>query len=151
MMHPPEHIVAVSTDLSLHPWQAQAVAELLAQEATVPFIARYRKEVTGSLDEVQITAVRDRLSQLAELDKRREAILSSLEKNGHLTDDLKGRVQAATSLAALEDIYLPFKPKRRTKAGIAREKGLEPLAQAILCIHFPCADLLAGAYFGAHR
>ena len=132
MMHSPEHIAAVSTDLSLHPWQAQAVAELLAQEATVPFIARYRKEVTGSLDEVQITAVRDRLSQLAELDKRREAILSSLEKNGHLTDDLMAKVQAAESLAAIEDIYLPFKPKRRTKACIAREKSLEPLAQAIL-------------------
>jgi uncharacterized protein len=131
-MHTPQHIATISAELAIQPRQVQAVAELLSQEATVPFIARYRKEATGSLDEVQITAIRDRLGQLADLDSRRGTILSSLEKHGHLTAELRTKVQAAESLAALEDIYLPFKPKRRTKATIAREKGLEPLAQAIL-------------------
>src|SRR5690606_13646698 len=103
--------------------------------ATVPFIARYRKEVTGSLDEVQITAVRDRLTQLAELESRKEAILVSLEKHGHLNDELKEKVMAADTMAVLEDIYLPFRPKRRTKATIAREKGLEPLALTLMAQH----------------
>ncbi len=132
MTYPPQHIVTISADLGIQNWQAEAVADLLSQEATVPFIARYRKEATGSLDEVQVAAVRDRLGHLAELDRRREVILASLEKHGHLTDDLSARVQAAESLAVMEDIYLPFKPKRRTKAGLAREKGLEPLALVIL-------------------
>jgi protein Tex len=127
-----QHIATISAELGIQPRQAEAVAELLSQEATVPFIARYRKEATGSLDEVQITAIRDRLGQLADLDSRRETILASLEKHGHLTDELRAKVQAAESLAVLEDIYLPFKPKRRTKATIAREKGLEPLAQTIM-------------------
>jgi uncharacterized protein len=131
-MHTPQHIATISAELGIRPRQAEAVAELLSQEATVPFIARYRKEATDSLDEVQITAIRDRLGQLAELDSRRETILASLEKHGHLTDELRTKVQAAVSLAVLEDIYLPFKPKRRTKATIAREKGLEPLARAIM-------------------
>ena len=132
MTHPPEHIASVAAELGIQLRQADAVAELLSQEATVPFIARYRKEVTGSLNEVQITAIRDRLGQLAELDRRREAILQSLEKHGHLTEDLRARLQAAENLAVMEDIYLPFKPKRRTKAGLAREKGLEPLALSIM-------------------
>jgi uncharacterized protein len=131
-MPTPQHIALISAELKIQARQAEAVAELLSQEATVPFIARYRKEATGSLDEVQITAVRDRLIQLDELDRRRESILTSLEKHGHLTDELRSKVQAAESLAVLEDIYLPFKPKRRTKATIAREKGLEPLARAIM-------------------
>jgi uncharacterized protein len=125
------HITKISDELRLRQEQVRAVAELLEQAATVPFIARYRKEVTGSLDEVQITAVRDCLNRLEELDTRREAILKSLEKNDHLTDELKESVQAAETLAELEDIYLPYKPKRRTKAAIAREKGLEPLAELI--------------------
>lgn len=132
MTHPPQHIALVASELGIQVRQAEAVAELLSREATVPFIARYRKEATGSLDEVQITAIRDRLGQLAELDRRREAILESLEKHGHLTEDLRARLQAAESLAVMEDIYLPFKPKRRTKAGLAREKGLEPLAHSIM-------------------
>ncbi len=131
-MHTPLHIATISAELGIQSSQTEAVAELLNQEATVPFIARYRKEATGSLDEVQITRIRDRLGQLAELDNRRESILASLEKHGHLTDELRSKVQAAESMAMLEDIYLPFKPKRRTKAAIAREKGLEPLALAIM-------------------
>ncbi len=125
------HITKISDELKLQQEQVCATVELLDQAATIPFIARYRKEITGSLDEVQITAVRDRLKHLEELDTRREAILKSLEKNGHLTDELKDSVLAAETMAELEDIYLPYKPKRRTKAAIAREKGLEPLAELI--------------------
>jgi len=99
--------------------------------ATVPFIARYRKEATGCLDEVQITAIRDRLSQLAELAKRREAILSSLLERELLTSDLQTAIQAASNLTALEDLYLPHRPKRRTRSSIAKDKDLEPLARLI--------------------
>jgi protein Tex len=107
------------------------VAALLEEGSTVPFIARYRKEATGSLDEVAITAIRDRLGQLKDLDARREAILKSLEERGLLTDELKQKIMQAETLTTLEDIYLPFKPKRRTRATIAREKGLEPLAELV--------------------
>jgi len=125
------HILKIAEELSLTPKQIQATADLLNEEATVPFIARYRKEVTGSLDEVAITAVRDRLNQLMELDKRREAILKSLEERGQLTDELKEKILAAETMVALEDIYLPYRPKRRTRATVAKEKGLEPLAQCL--------------------
>ena len=111
--------------------QVQAVVSLLAEDATIPFIARYRKEATGSLDEVAVMAVRDRLNQLMELKERKEAILKSLEKHGHLTDELREKVLAAESMTVLEDLYLPYKPKRRTRAIIAKEKGLEPLALII--------------------
>ena len=126
-----EHIATISAELNIAPKQIDAVADLLGQGGTVPFIARYRKEATGSLDEVAITAIRDRLHQLEELDGRKEAVLKSLETNGHLTDELKEQVSAAPTLAVLEDLYLPFRPKRRTKATVAREKGLEPLARDI--------------------
>ncbi len=121
--------IAEEQGISRH--QVQAVADLLAEGSTIPFIARYRKEATGSLDEVVVTLVRDRLNQLQELADTREMILNSLEKHGHLTDELKQKVLAADSMAVLADIYLPYKPKRRTKATIAREKGLEPLALII--------------------
>ena len=126
------HIKKISSELKLQNPQVQAVASLLETGGTVPFIARYRKEATGSLDEVVIAKIRDRLQQLTELDQRRAAILKSLEENGHLNDELQEKVESAPSLAALEDVYLPFRPKRRTRAMIAREKGLEPLAQIIL-------------------
>ena len=122
------HISTIAAELSITEKQVIACAALLDEGATVPFISRYRKEVTGSLDEVAVTAVRDRLAQLRELDKRREAILKSLEETGKLTDELKAKVLAAVTLTVLEDIYLPYRPKRRTRAMIAREKGLEPLA-----------------------
>jgi len=126
------HVAQITAELSLNPRQVLAVAELLEGGATVPFIARYRKEATGSLDEVAITAVRTRLTQLAELDARRETILNSLQERGLLTDELKERILQAPTQTVLEDIYLPFRPKRRTRATIAKEKGLEPLAQLIL-------------------
>ena len=125
------HILKIASELKLQPRQVAATAELLENDATVPFIARYRKEATGSLDEVQITAIRDRLVQLMELDARREAILKSLEERNLLTEELKNQIQAAQTLAVLEDIYLPFRPKRRTRATIAKEKGLEPLADLL--------------------
>ena len=126
------HIEKIAGELTLAAKQVAATARLLEEDATVPFIARYRKEVTGSLDEVAITAIRDRLAQLTALDERREAILKSLEERELLTGELKGKITAAPTMAVLEDIYLPFRPKRRTRATIAREKGLEPLAVIIL-------------------
>ena len=125
------HLQTIARELGISATFAQATIELLDSGATVPFISRYRKEATGSLDEVQVMAIRDRLAQLRDLDKRREAILSSLEERGILTDELKARIEAAETMTVLEDIYLPFKPKRRTRAMMAREKGLEPLAELI--------------------
>jgi len=121
----------IAQELGVKVWQVEACAALLAEDATVPFIARYRKEATGSLDEVAVTAVRDRLSALAELDARRQAILKSLTERELLTDELKEKVMAAETMTALEDIYLPYRPKRRTRAIIAKERGLEPLALAL--------------------
>ncbi|MEZ0264748.1 MAG: Tex family protein [Phycisphaerae bacterium] len=121
----------IAKELSLRVGQVGAVVKLLAEGGTVPFIARYRKEATGSMDEVQITAVRDRMAQLIELDSRRAAIVKSLVERNLLTDDLKSRIAAAETMAALEDIYQPFRPKRRTRAMIAKEKGLEPLADLL--------------------
>ena len=125
------HISKIARELKITPKQVSAAVVLLDDDATVPFIARYRKEATGSLDEVVITAIRDRISQLRELDKRREAILKSLDERNLLTDELKERIDTAEIMSALEDIYLPYRPKRRTRATIARERGLEPLAETI--------------------
>ncbi len=122
----------IAGDLKLRPAQVAAVAGLLDGGATVPFIARYRKEATGELDEVAIAAIRDSLARLAELDERREAVLQSLRERGLLTEELEARINAAETLSALEDIYLPYRPKRRTRAQTARERGLSPLAAAIL-------------------
>ncbi len=119
----------IATELGVQPHQVAAAADLLTAGATVPFIARYRKEATGSLDEVSVSTVRDRLEQLAELDKRRQAVLRSLAERELLTEDLRDKLQAAATLTEVEDIYLPFRPKRRTRATIAHERGLEPLAR----------------------
>ena len=128
----PTHAAVIAAELKISTRQVQAVADLIAEGGTVPFISRYRKEATGSLDEVAVTAVRDRLEQLDELDKRRGAILKSLTERELLTDALKAGIGAAPNLTALEDIYLPFRPKRRTRATMARERGLEPLALWLL-------------------
>lgn len=122
----------IASELSQEAGNVKAVAELLAEGATIPFIARYRKERTGSMDEVGIATIRERLDQLRELDKRRESIITSIEKQDKFTPELMQAIVAAGTLAELEDIYLPYKPKRRTRAGVAREKGLEPLAEEIL-------------------
>ena len=126
-----EHVIKIASELSIDSRWVTATAELLDGGATIPFIARYRKEVTGSLDEVAVTAIRDRLNQLKELDDRRESIIKSLEERELLTVELKEKIMQAETMAVLEDIYLPYRPKRRTRATIAREKGLEPLAEMI--------------------
>ncbi|MFQ5901857.1 MAG: Tex-like N-terminal domain-containing protein, partial [Thermodesulfobacteriota bacterium] len=126
-----EHFSKIAGELNLTVKQVTATAALLDEGATVPFIARYRKEVTGSIDEVAITSIRDLLTRLRELEKRREAIIKSLHERGKLTEELKEKILAADTMSVLEDTYLPYRPKRRTRATIAREKGLEPLAQMI--------------------
>ena len=126
-----QHVQLIASELKLTAKQVAATALLIEEGATVPFMSRYRKEVTGSLDEVAITAIRDRLAQLAELDKRREAIIKSLEERSLLTPELSAAVNGALTLTELEDVYLPYRVKRRTRATIAREKGLEPLAESI--------------------
>ncbi|MDD4869311.1 MAG: Tex family protein [Kiritimatiellae bacterium] len=126
-----KHIELVSKELKITPRQVLATAALIEGGATVPFIARYRKEWTGELDEVAITGIRDRLVKLQALDERRIAIIKSLEERELLTDELKKAMTGAETMAVLEDIYLPYRPKRRTRATIAREKGLEPLAKLL--------------------
>jgi uncharacterized protein len=126
------HVARIATELSLRSAQVHAASALLEEGASVPFVARYRKEATGSLDEVAITSIRDRLAQLAVLDQRRQAIVASLDERNLLSDALHARLDSAETLAALEDIYLPFRPKRRTRATVARDRGLEPLAEIIL-------------------
>ncbi len=126
-----KNFVIIASELNITYQQVEATTQLLDEGGTVPFISRYRKEVTGSLDEVQVAAVRDRIEQLRELDKRREAILASMTEMGKLTPELETKIKAAETMSVLEDIYLPFKPKRRTRATIAREKGLEPLADKL--------------------
>lgn len=124
----PEIIQRLAGSLGLDPLQVRNTIVLLNEGATVPFISRYRKERTGSLDEVQIGAVRDAKVKMEELLKRKEIILKTIEEQGQLTTELKSRIENCYALTGLEDIYLPFKPKRKTRATIAREKGLEPLA-----------------------
>lgn len=122
----------VSQELKIAPSSVEAVLSLLEQDATVPFIARYRKEATGSLDEEAIFAIKERYARLEELEARKKAVLSSLEERSLLSSDLEEKVRNAPSLTILEDIYLPFRPKRRTRASIAEEKGLAPLAEDLL-------------------
>ena len=131
-MTQPNYAAIIAQELNISPQQVVATAKLLEEGATIPFIARYRKEATGSLDEVAIQQIRDRMEQLAELDKRREAIRASLQERGLLTPELQAQIDAAPTMAQLEDIYLPYRPKRRTRATIAKEKGLEPLADLLM-------------------
>ncbi|MCX2582925.1 Tex family protein [Pedobacter sp. MR22-3] len=126
------HHKIIAAELNIAEKQVTATINLLDEGATVPFISRYRKELTGSLDEVEVAAVRDRALQLRDLDKRREAILKSMTELGKLTPELEKKINEAATISLLEDIYLPFKPKRKTRASVAREKGLEPLALQIL-------------------
>ena len=121
----------IAADLQIAPRNVAATIGLLEEGCTIPFIARYRKEVTGSLDEVQVIKIRERLAELQEFDKRREAICKSLDERSLLAPELKARIDAAGTLVELEDIYLPYKVKRKTRATVAREKGLEPLAADI--------------------
>ncbi|WP_025145378.1 Tex family protein [Pedobacter jeongneungensis] len=125
------HHKIIATELKVAEKQVTATVNLLDEGATVPFISRYRKEATGSLDEVEVAAIRDRVLQLRDLDKRREAILKSMTELGKLTPELEKQINEAETISLLEDIYLPYKPKRKTRASVAKEKGLEPLALQI--------------------
>ncbi|MBL0171602.1 MAG: RNA-binding transcriptional accessory protein [Gemmatimonadaceae bacterium] len=127
----PALVARVATELSINPQQVRSTLALFAEGATLPFVARYRKEVTGGLDEVQLRDVRDRAEYLHEMEERRAAILKSIDEQGKLDAALKASILAADTKQALEDLYLPFKPKRRTRAMIARERGLGPLAEVL--------------------
>ncbi|WP_458317803.1 Tex-like N-terminal domain-containing protein [Mycolicibacterium brisbanense] len=136
----------IAEELAVGERQVAAAVALLDEGATVPFIARYRKEVTGSLDDGQLRTLEERLGYLRELDQRREAVLASIEEQGKLTDELRAALLAADTKARVEDIYLPYKPKRRTKAQIAKEAGLEPLADRLLADPTLVPDVLAAEF-----
>ncbi|MDD3961783.1 MAG: Tex family protein [Bacteroidales bacterium] len=125
-------IIRIALEMQLQAQQVKNTLLLLDEGATIPFISRYRKEMTGSLDEVQVMQIRDHVARLRDLNKRREAIIASLEEQGMLTESLRQKIAEAETMALLEDIYLPFRPKRRTRAQMAREKGLEPLAKILM-------------------
>ena len=141
----------IAKELSLNVKNVKSVADLLSEGGTVPFISRYRKEMTGSMDEVAITSIRDRIEQLRELDKRRESIIASVEKQGKLTTELLQAIVGASTLAELEDIYLPYKPKRKTRATAAKEKGLEPLAQKIFAQEKMNVEALAASFVDTEK
>ena len=145
------HYLKIAEELNIRQKQVSDTIELLDEGATVPFISRYRKEVTGSLDEVQVAEIRDRVQQLRELDKRREAILKSIKEQEKLTPELEQKINAAETMTVLEDLYLPYKPKRRTKATVAREKGLEPLAELIFAQESIKLDEEAQKYVDAEK
>lgn len=145
------HAFIVSNELSITEGQIRSTVELLDDGATVPFISRYRKEMTRGLDEVQITQIRDRVQQLRDLDKRKEAVLKSIEDQGKLNDELVKQIHQASTLSVLEDIYLPYKPKRRTRALIAREKGLQGLADWLLEQSHEDPDIAATAFVDAEK
>jgi uncharacterized protein len=138
-------------ELSITPRQIASVAKLLAEGNTIPFIARYRKEVHGNLDEVQISKIQERLSYYRELEERRATILKSIDEQGKLTEELKAKIEACGSKTTLEDLYLPYKPKRRTRAMIAREKGLEPLAELIVQQGPSDPEAAAAAFVSAEK
>lgn len=146
-----DHLIQLAKELSIPVMQIAATAKLLEDGATVPFIARYRKEATGTLDEVAITAIRDGLERLKALDDRRESIKKSLSERNLLTDELSAAIAAAETLAKLEDIYQPFKPKRRTRATVAREKGLESLAAFIFENQTAACSEKAAEYISAEK
>jgi len=127
-----QHLEIITGKLAISAKQIENTVKLLEEGATVPFVSRYRKEATGSLDEVKITAIKEQLAKLKEVDKRRESMINSIEKQGKLTDELRAQLENTYALTELEDIYLPYKIKRKTRALLAREKGLEPLAQIIM-------------------
>ncbi|ASY55765.1 Tex family protein [Sinorhizobium sp. CCBAU 05631] len=139
----------IASEIKATAAQVGAAVELLDAGATVPFIARYRKEVTGGLDDTQLRTLAERLTYLRELEARRSSILESIRGQGKLTDELEGKIAAAVTKAELEDIYLPYKPKRRTKAEIARERGLGPLAEAILADRSIAPADRAGVFLSA--
>ncbi len=144
-------IPVISQELGCHPRQVQAAVDLLDDGATVPFIARYRKEATGGLDDAQLRHLAQRLVYLRELEERRAAVLASIDEQGKLSGELRAEIEAAETKQRLEDLYLPFKPKRRTKAQIAREAGLEPLADTLLADPSQVPEVQAAVYVDAGK
>ena len=145
------YAATIAGQLNLGPRQVEKTIELLEEGATIPFIARYRKEVTGGLNEVQITAIRDLLLKLKELDKRREVILTSITEQGKMTPELEKQILSASNMTELEDLYLPYKPKRRTRATMAIERGLEPLANEIQKQYSCNIEQLAAKYVNGEK
>jgi protein Tex len=141
-----KHLQIISDTLGIRANQIENTVKLLDEGATIPFISRYRKEVTGSLDEVQVGDIKTQYQKLQELEKRREAILKSIEEQGKMTDELKGRITKTYNLTELEDIYLPYKQKRKTRASMAREKGLEPLANELFTQKHKDVEALAAKF-----
>jgi protein Tex len=147
-MDPAAHIKIIARKLQLHDWQVENTLRLLDDGATIPFISRYRKEVTGSLNEVQLAEIRDEYERLRELDKRREAIIKSIEEQEKMTPELLEKINDALTLSQLEDLYLPYRPKRKTRASVARARGLEPLALWLLEQKQGDPETEAGKYIG---
>ena len=141
----------IAEELGVREQQITATVELLDGGATVPFVARYRKEITGGLDDTQLRNLEARLAYLRELEERRAAILASIDEQGKLGDALRADIEAADSKSRLEDLYLPYKPKRRTRAQIAREAGLEPLADGLLADPTRVPEEFASGFIDADR
>jgi protein Tex len=141
-----KNISLVARKLGLHEWQVENTIRLMDGGATIPFISRYRKEMTGSLDEVQLMHIKEEYERLKDLDNRKEAVLKSIEEQEKMTPELRQKIEAAITMSELEDIYLPYRPKRRTRATIARDKGLEPFASLILAQNETDPALKAEAY-----
>lgn len=141
----------IAQELGLDEQQVNRTVQLLSEGATIPFIARYRKEMTGSLDEVKVAEIRDRLAQLQELDKRKQTVLKTIEGQGKLDPELQRKIEECLTLSELEDLYLPYRPKRRTRASMAREKGLEPLSEAILTYSLANIEEAAAAYIDVEK
>ena len=146
-----KYINKIAEEINIAKWQVQNTLQLLEEGATVPFIARYRKEVTGTLDETEILKIRDRMDQLKELDKRRESILKSIVEQDKLTPELEIQINEATTLSELEDLYLPYKPKRKTRSAIAVTKGLEPLAKMLMSQKYPDIELKAEEFINNEK
>ena len=125
-------IQKIKEELQVEKWQVEAAVKLIDEGNTIPFISRYRKEVTGSLNDEQLRNLDERLTYLRSLEDKKEQVLKSIEEQGKLTDELKEKILAAQTLVVVEDLYRPYRPKRKTRASIAKEKGLEPLASLML-------------------
>ncbi len=141
----------IAHELNLDQHSVENTLHLLAKGNTIPFISRYRKEWTNGMDEVAVAAIRDLVAKLAELDKRRQTVIATIEKQGHLTPELREKLMNATTLVEIEDLYLPYKPKRKTRASVAKERGLEPLAKMIMAQNNRDIHLLAQQYIHPDR
>ena len=151
MMDNTQFSLLIAKELNLSPSHVANVVKLLGEGATIPFIARYRKEMTGTMNEENVAAVQKRLEQLVELQKRKESVIASIREQDKLTPELEQKILDATTMQEVEDLYLPYKPKRRTRAAIAREKGLEPLAAQLMAQNVDAVDRLAARYVNASK